>query len=60
MAKHIANSEPPQKPCACCGRPIAWRRKWSRDWEAVKYRFRRCRTRSRRVPPAETRTGSKA
>jgi hypothetical protein len=32
----------PQKICARCGRPFAWRRKWARDWEAVRYCSRRC------------------
>ena len=27
----------PQKPCLVCGRPFAWRKKWARDWNAVKY-----------------------
>ncbi|MFM9939735.1 MAG: DUF2256 domain-containing protein [Hyphomicrobiaceae bacterium] len=26
-----------------CGRPFAWRKKWSRDWEEVKYCSDRCR-----------------
>jgi hypothetical protein len=34
----------PQKTCATCGRPFAWRRKWARDWEAVRYCSDRCRT----------------
>lgn len=33
----------PSKPCAACGRPFAWRRKWARDWEAVKFCSDRCR-----------------
>jgi hypothetical protein len=33
----------PPKPCARCGRPIAWRRKWERDWDAVRYCSDRCR-----------------
>jgi hypothetical protein len=34
----------PQKTCAACGRPFAWRRKWARDWEVVRYCSDRCRT----------------
>ncbi len=33
----------PQKPCLVCGRPFAWRKKWGRDWDAVKYCSERCR-----------------
>lgn len=33
----------PTKPCAVCGRPFAWRRRWARDWEAVRYCSEACR-----------------
>ncbi len=33
----------PTKRCACCGLPFAWRKKWARDWESVKFCSRRCR-----------------
>ncbi|MEY8841739.1 DUF2256 domain-containing protein [Cribrihabitans sp. XS_ASV171] len=36
-------SELPRKLCAACGRPFSWRRKWARDWEAVRYCSKRCR-----------------
>lgn len=35
----------PEKPCAVCGRPFVWRRKWARVWEDVKYCSDRCRAR---------------
>ncbi|WP_334158133.1 DUF2256 domain-containing protein [Oryzomicrobium sp.] len=35
----------PTKPCAVCGRPMSWRRKWARTWEAVKYCSDACRRR---------------
>jgi hypothetical protein len=38
-----AKGDLPQKPCAACGRPFAWRRKWARDWESVRYCSDRCR-----------------
>jgi hypothetical protein len=31
------------KPCAVCGRTITWRKKWERDWDAVRYCSERCR-----------------
>lgn len=36
-------SELPTKTCVACGRPFAWRKKWARDWESVKYCSQRCR-----------------
>ncbi|MEM8813117.1 MAG: DUF2256 domain-containing protein [Pseudomonadota bacterium] len=33
----------PTKICAICGRPFTWRKKWARDWEAVRYCSERCR-----------------
>jgi hypothetical protein len=33
----------PSKLCACCGLPFSWRKKWERDWEAVKFCSDRCR-----------------
>ncbi|MAD19731.1 MAG: hypothetical protein CMJ52_05850 [Planctomycetaceae bacterium] len=33
----------PRRICECCGRSFAWRRKWARDWERVRYCSDRCR-----------------
>ncbi|MFL2540477.1 MAG: DUF2256 domain-containing protein [Candidatus Latescibacterota bacterium] len=33
----------PSKTCLCCQRKFAWRRKWSKCWEEVKYCSERCR-----------------
>jgi hypothetical protein len=41
----------PEKTCAACGRPFAWRRKWARDWEAVRWCSDRCRAAGRRSAP---------
>ena len=35
----------PPKTCASCGRTIEWRKKWERDWDAVKYCSDACRRR---------------
>jgi hypothetical protein len=32
------------KPCAACGRPFTWRRKWARDWDNVRFCSDACRT----------------
>ena len=38
----------PQKPCATCGRPFAWRRKWAKVWDDVRHCSDACRrTRSK-------------
>jgi hypothetical protein len=31
------------KTCVVCGRAMEWRKKWGRDWEAVRYCSSRCR-----------------
>ena len=36
-------SAPPSKPCAVCGRTITWRKKWERDWDAVRVCSDACR-----------------
>ncbi|MDY7115460.1 DUF2256 domain-containing protein [Halomonas sp. SSL-5] len=42
----------PHKPCASCGRPFAWRRKWARCWEEVRHCSERCRREAHRRSPA--------
>jgi len=53
MAKMRPKSELPIKPCAHCGRPFAWRKKWARDWENVNYCPRRCRGAANPKPPTQ-------
>jgi hypothetical protein len=43
MAKMRKKSDLPQKTCATCGRPFAWRKKWARVWEEVRHCSDRCR-----------------
>jgi hypothetical protein len=33
----------PVKTCATCGRPFAWRRKWARSWDEVRFCSERCK-----------------
>ncbi|WP_431283634.1 DUF2256 domain-containing protein [Humitalea sp. 24SJ18S-53] len=42
----MAHDKPnlPQKICAACARPFAWRRKWARDWAEVRFCSDACRT----------------
>lgn len=41
----IRKGDLPTKTCATCGRPFAWRRKWARVWDEVRYCSDRCRDR---------------
>ncbi|WP_395010204.1 DUF2256 domain-containing protein [Undibacterium sp.] len=36
-------SDLPSKLCASCGLSFTWRKKWEKDWEAVKFCSERCR-----------------
>ncbi len=49
----------PRKTCAACGRPFAWRRKWARDWENVRYCSEACRTGRRDAALEQKKTGSR-
>ena len=33
----------PSKPCVACGRPMTWRKRWARTWDAVKFCSDACR-----------------
>lgn len=41
--KRFSKATLPSKTCVACRRPFAWRKKWSRNWEEVKYCSDRCR-----------------
>jgi hypothetical protein len=45
----------PEKPCATCGRPFAWRKKWAKVWDEVRYCSAACR--GRRRPAGEKHEG---
>lgn len=47
-----SKSDLPQKICPVCGRPFAWRKKWARDWEQVRFCSDRCRREAHRKAPA--------
>jgi hypothetical protein len=48
MEKRYSKSNLPEKICAACGRPFAWRKKWARDWDNVKTCSERCKGDARR------------
>ena len=41
----MAHKKPhlPTKTCPVCGLPFAWRKKWEKNWENVKYCSEKCR-----------------
>jgi hypothetical protein len=39
----VKKQDLPKKICLVCERPFAWRKKWEKDWENVKYCSDRCR-----------------
>lgn len=41
----------PAKPCAVCGRPMSWRKRWARTWDEVKHCSERCRKERGREGP---------
>ena len=43
MPKMRLKADLPQKTCAACGRPFAWRKKWAKDWDEVKTCSERCK-----------------
>jgi hypothetical protein len=48
MAKMRQKADLPTKPCAACGLPFAWRKKWANVWDEVKYCSDRCRADAKR------------
>ncbi len=43
VAKRFKKTTLPTKPCLACGRPFAWRKKWARVWDEVRYCSDKCR-----------------
>jgi hypothetical protein len=54
MPKMRRKADLPTRICTTCGRPFAWRRKWARDWENVKFCSDRCRADRGRAAAAAT------
>lgn len=43
MSRMRRKDDLPSKDCVACGRPMAWRRKWEKVWDEVKYCSDACR-----------------
>jgi len=54
MPKMRRKGDLPQKTCAQCGRPFAWRKKWERVWDEVRYCSDACRRAAHRGEPARS------
>jgi len=54
MTVRYTKSTLPEKLCAACGRPFAWRKKWARDWDNVKTCSERCKGELRKANRATT------
>lgn len=42
MPRGIKKKDLPKKKCAFCKKDFYWRKKWSRDWNNVKYCSKKC------------------
>ncbi len=49
--KTVSKSDLPQKICIACGRPFAWRKKWEKIWDEVKFCSDACRKIKKVNPP---------
>ena len=47
MARMRRKGDLPTKVCEGCGRPFAWRRKWAKVWDEVRFCSDRCRRAAR-------------
>jgi hypothetical protein len=47
MAKMRLKADLPSKLCLSCARPFAWRKKWEKTWDEVRYCSDACRSGSR-------------
>ena len=48
MPKMRRKADLPTKTCPVCGRPFAWRKRWERVWDEVRYCSDRCRAEGKR------------
>lgn len=51
MPRGVKKADLPEKPCAHCGRPFAWRKKWEKVWDEVRFCSDRCRAEAKRARP---------
>ena len=44
MAKMVKKGDLPQKICEACKKSYAWRKKWARTWDSIRYCSKRCKS----------------
>ena len=49
----VKKQDLPNKICPVCGRPFAWRKKWARHWDEVRYCSDACRRRKSARPATQ-------
>ena len=47
MGKMVKKGDLPSKVCAACHRPFAWRKKWQKVWDDVRYCSDACKANGR-------------
>ncbi len=55
MPNGVKKANLPARDCLACGRPFAWRKKWARDWENVRYCSDACRGKAKAQRPLNER-----
>lgn len=58
--KGVKKQHLPEKVCVACNRPFAWRKKWERVWNEVKFCSDRCRANKGKLRPDHHRKKSQA
>jgi hypothetical protein len=56
----VKKSNLPEKICIHCARPFAWRKKWEKVWDEVKYCSEQCRRSFRPSGNASSTTKNKS
>ncbi|MDQ3129788.1 MAG: DUF2256 domain-containing protein [Acidobacteriota bacterium] len=46
--KNVKKQNLPKKICEICGKPFAWRKKWEKVWDEVKFCSDKCRRNKRK------------
>ncbi len=56
----MAHKKPnlPEKTCVVCNRPFAWRKKWAKVWDEVRYCSDACRAKRASIQSSVTTTGA--
>ena len=53
MTKMVKKGDLPQKVCETCKKPYAWRKKWARTWDTIRYCSKRCKSEAKTTSAVE-------